>query len=68
MNSTSLPAASSSRAADDAEVGSQKGPSQEEVVQEAYGSEVLFTFDESREPLVEASSPSLGGLQGYIRR
>ena len=35
MNSTSLPAASSPRAADDTEVGSQKGPSQEEVVQEA---------------------------------
>ena len=35
MNSTSLPAASSPRAADDAEAGSKKGPSQEEVVQEA---------------------------------
>ena len=35
VNSTSLPAASSPDAADDAEVGSQKGPSQEEVVQEA---------------------------------
>ena len=34
MNSTSLPAASSPRAADDAEVGSQKGPSQEEEVPE----------------------------------
>ena len=32
VNSTSLPAASSSRAADDAEVGTQKGPSQEEEV------------------------------------
>ena len=30
MNSTSLPAASSPRAADDAEVGSRKGPGQEE--------------------------------------
>ena len=35
MNSTSLPAASSPRAADDAEVASQKGPNQEEVVQQA---------------------------------
>ena len=35
VNSTSLPAASSPRAADDAEVGSQKGPSQEEEVPEA---------------------------------
>ena len=35
MDSTSLPAASSPRAADGAEVGSQKGPGQEEVVQEA---------------------------------
>ena len=35
VNSTSLPAASSPHATDDAEVGSQKGPSQEEVVQEA---------------------------------
>ena len=35
MNSTSLPAVSSPRAADDAEVGSQKGPSQEEEVPEA---------------------------------
>ena len=34
MNSTSLPAASSPCAADDAEVGSQKGPSQEEEVPE----------------------------------
>ena len=34
MNSTSLLAASSSRAVDDAEVGSQKGPSQEEEVPE----------------------------------
>ena len=35
MNSTSLPGASSPRATDDAEVGSQKGPNQEEVVLEA---------------------------------
>ena len=35
MNSTSLPAVSSPRAADDAEVGSPKGPSQEEEAQEA---------------------------------
>ncbi len=35
MNSTSLLSASSPRAADDAEVGSQKGPNQEEVVLEA---------------------------------
>ena len=34
MNSTSLPAASSPRAADDTEVGSRKGPSQEEEVPE----------------------------------
>ena len=34
MNSTSLPPASSPRAADDAEVGSQKGPSQGEGVPE----------------------------------
>ena len=35
MNSTSLPTASSPRDTDDAEAGSQKGPSQEEVVLEA---------------------------------
>ena len=35
MNSMSLLAASSPRAAGDAKVGSQKGPSQEEVVQDA---------------------------------
>ena len=35
MNSTSLPAASSPRVTDDAEVESPNGPSQEEVVQEA---------------------------------
>ena len=34
MNNTSLPAASSPRAADDAEVGSQKGTNQEEEVPE----------------------------------
>ena len=34
VNSTSLPAASSPRATNDAEVGSQKGPSQEEEVPE----------------------------------
>ena len=36
--------------------------------EEAVGSEVLFTSDEAREALVEVSSPSLGGLQGCIRR
>ena len=30
--------------------------------EETAGSEVLFTSDEAREPLVEVSSPSLGGL------
>ena len=35
VNSTSLPAATSPRAADDAEVGFQKGPNQEEEVPEA---------------------------------
>ena len=35
MNSASLPTASSPRDADDVEVGSRKGPSQEEVVLEA---------------------------------
>ena len=34
----------------------------------AVGSERLFTSDESREPLDEASSRALGGLHDYIQR
>ena len=54
MNSTSLPTASSPRDADDAEVGSQKGTSQEEEVPQ--GNLPDFGPDSAPEPLVVPES------------
>ena len=57
MNSTSLPAASSPHAADGAEVGSQKGPSQEEEAPEVpQGHLPDFGPDSAPEPAVVPES------------